>query len=396
MNEKPLIVHVLYRLDTGGMERIIVSLINATCDRYRHAVIALTGFGALRGEIEESVTACLSLEKKPGKDWPCYWRLWRALRTLRPDLVQTYNLGTLDLALVVKLAGVHRLVHAEHGRDASDPEGENLKYLRLRRWIAPLIDRYVVVSADLQNWLTERAGIRLSKVAYIPNGIDAAAFNLPRVESAPRRQLGDFAPPGSVLIGNVARLDKVKDQAGLISAFKLLREDSGRADCRLIIVGAGTQRKALECQIAALELATTVRLLGNRRDVAELLAECDVFALSSIAEGMPVTLLEAMAASLPVVATDVGGVALVVEAGVTGTLVRPGNPRAMADALRTYVVDPTLRRQHGEAGCARVAAQFSLRAMVAAYVTLYDELLGRRARVVSPRTVSGLAERKEN
>jgi sugar transferase (PEP-CTERM/EpsH1 system associated) len=396
VNEKPLIVHVLYRLDTGGMERIVVSLINATCDRYRHALITLTGFGVLRGEIDNTVTACLSLEKKPGKDWRCYFRLWRALRALKPDLVQTYNVGTLDLALVVKLAGVHRLVHAEHGRDASDPRGENPKYCRLRRWMAPLIERYVVVSPDLQSWLTDRAGIRPSKVVYIANGIDAATFNVPRLESESRRQLGDFAPPGSVLIGHVARLDKVKDQAGLISAFKLLREEAGHADCRLIIVGEGPQREALERQIVQLGLVETVRLLGNRDDVAELLAECNVFVLSSIAEGMPVTLMEAMATGLPVVATNVGGVASVVEDRVTGTLVPAGDQHAMAEALSAYVADETLRRQHGDAGCARVAAQFSLSTMVAAYVALYDELLDGRASAAPPRTVSGLAEHKES
>lgn len=392
MTDKPLIVHVLYRLDTGGMERIIVSLINATCDRYRHAVIALTGFGALRGEIEQSVTAFVSLDKKPGKDWACHGRLWRALRSLKPDLVQTYNIGTLDLAPIVKLAGVRRLVHAEHGRDAADPKGENARYLRLRRWMAPFIDRYVAVAPDLQRWLTDRARIRRSRVEYIANGIDTAAFDLPRGE---RRLLGDFAPPGTTLVGHVARLDKVKDQAGLISAFKLLQE-GGSVACRLVIAGDGPQRQALERQIVELGLTGSVRLLGNRRDVAELLAECDVFALSSIAEGMPVTLLEAMAAGLPVVATDVGGVDLVVEAGVTGTLVPAGDPAAMADALRAYVTDESLRRRHGEAGCARVAAKFSLGAMVASYVALYDQLLGRRASVAAPRTMPGLTGRKES
>lgn len=396
MNDKPLIVHVLYRLDTGGMERIIVSLINATSDRYRHAVIALTGFGVLRGEIEHAVTACVDLEKKPGKDWRCYGRLWRALRTLKPDLVQTYNIGTLDLAPIVKLARVRRLVHAEHGRDASDPKGENPTYLRLRRWMAPLIDRYVAVAPELQRWLTDRAHIRRSKVVYIANGIDAAKFNLPRVDSGVRTRLGDFAPPGTVLVGNVARLDKVKDQAGLLSAFKLLHDEAAHADCRLLIAGDGPQREELERQIAELGLTRSVRLLGNRSDVAELLAECDVFALSSIAEGMPVTLLEAMAARLPVVATDVGGVALVVEAGVTGTLVPAGDPRAMANALRTYVADPPLRHQHGNAGCARVAAQFSLSAMVAAYVKLYDGLLGQPACAMQAHALSGVTERKEN
>lgn len=396
MSGKPLIVHVLYRLDTGGMEHIIVSLINATRDRYRHAVIALAGFGVLCNEIEDADTACLSLEKKPGKDWPCYFRLWRALRMLKPDLVQTYNIGTLDLAPVVRLAGIRRLVHAEHGRDAADPQGENPRYLGLRRWLAPLIDRYVAVSRDLENWLIDRARIRRSKVLYIENGIDVAAFDLPRCGSAKRQRLGDFAPPGTVLIGNVARLDKVKDQVGLIGAFKLLRDKAGHADCRLVIAGEGPQRDKLERQIVQLGLVQTVRLLGNRDDVAELLAECDMFVLSSIAEGMPVTLLEAMAARLPIVATDVGGVASVVEAGMTGTLVPAGSPPALAAALSAYAEDETLRRRHGDAGYARVAAQFGLQAMVTAYVTLYDDLLGRRARAPASHTASGLTERKEN
>ena len=398
MNHKPLIVHVLYRLDTGGMERIVVSLVNATHDRYRHAVISLTGFGALRLEIEDAVVACLSLEKKPGKDWWCYFRFWRALRTLKPDLVQTYNIGTLDLAPVARLAGVHRLIHAEHGRDATDPGGDNRKYQWLRRWMAPLIRRYVVVSHDLQSWLTERVGIRPSKVTYIANGIDPAKFSRACIGFEPRKRLGDFAPPGTVLIGNVARLDKVKDHEGLIFAFKLLREKAGKnnASARLIIAGEGPQRGELERQIARLGLTETVRLLGNRGDVAHLLAECDVFALSSIAEGMPLTLMEAMAAGLPVVATDVGGVASVVEAGVTGTLVPAGDPHALAEALSAYVADENLRRQHGKAGCARVAAQFSLSTMVSSYVALYDELLGRQTYALPPRVMTGLTEHKEN
>ena len=398
MSDKPLIVHVLYRLDTGGMERIIVSLINATSDRYRHAVIALTGFGALRGEIEDTVTTCLSLGKKPGKDWSCYFRYWRALRALKPDLVQTYNIGTLDLAPVVKLAGVKRLVHAEHGRDSTDPLGDNRKYRRLRRWMAPLIGRYVAVSPDLQHWLTDRVGISESKVRYIPNGIDMAPFNGPHTRRGSRGLLGDFAPPGTVLIGNVARLDKVKDHAGLIDAFKILcdQAEGKTAGCRLMIAGDGPQRRELEQQIVQLGLTETVRLLGNRDDVAQLLAECDVFALSSMAEGMPVTLLEAMAARLPVVATNVGGIASVVEDGATGTLVPAGDPPALAEALRTYVADEQLRRQHGDAGRARVTAQFDLSTMVSAYATLYDELLGRPGDAVQTRAMPGVTWHKEN
>jgi sugar transferase (PEP-CTERM/EpsH1 system associated) len=396
MNDRPLIVHVLYRLDTGGMERIVVSLINATRDRYRHAVIALTGFGALRTEIDNAVMACVSLDKRPGKDWSCYIRLWRALRALKPDLVQTYNIGTLDMALVVRLSGVRRLVHAEHGRDAADPDGNERKYQRMRRWMAPCISRYVAVSVDLQAWLTQRVRIRSSKVAYIANGIDLALFNRPPVRLCRRVLLGDFAPPGTVLLGNVARLDKVKDHAGLLAAFKLLRETDGGKNVRLIIAGDGSQRGALEKRIVELGLMDAVRLLGNRGDVAQLLGECDVFVLSSIAEGMPVTLLEAMAAGLPVVATDVGGVASVVTDGATGTLVPPGDLQALAAALAGYAANGDLRRQHGDAGRARVVAHFSLGNMVSAYVQLYDELLGRPASATQSHGLPGLIGHKEN
>jgi glycosyltransferase involved in cell wall biosynthesis len=174
VNEKPLIVHVLYRLDTGGMERVLITVINHTQSRYRHSVICLDGFGALRQQIADPDVACLALNKKLGKDWSCYFRLWKALKRLKPDLVHTYNFGALDAALVAKLAGVRRVLHAERGRNADDPNGESRKYRNLRRWLAPFIDRFLAVSRDLRDWLTDKVGIDPSRVVYIPNGIDAA------------------------------------------------------------------------------------------------------------------------------------------------------------------------------------------------------------------------------
>ena len=396
MNDKPLLAHVLYRFDTGGMERIALSVINRTRDRYRHAVICLAGYGALRDEIADASVPCLSLDKRPDKDPGCYFRLWRALRLLKPDLVQTYNIGALDAAPTIRLAGVRRIVHAEHGRDVTDPHGDNAKYLRLRRWMAPLIARFIAVSRDLQLWLIDRAGIRADKVICIANGIDAAAFATPRTALRRRPLLGGFAPPDTLLIGNVARLDKVKDQAGLLAAFKLLCEQAGQETaCRLIIVGEGPEHAELQRRIEQLGLTQRVRLLGNRSDVAELLAECDVFVLSSIAEGMPVTLMEAMASGLPVVATEVGGVASVVEHGVTGTLVPAGDPRALAEALGGYMADEALRLRHGDAGRARVTADFSLSAMLSAYTALYDNLLDP-VRAARSQMARGFAERGEH
>lgn len=397
MNEKPLIAHVLYRLDTGGMEQVAISVINHTGNRYRHAVIALAGIGAMRNRIADPTVPCLSLDKKPGKDWGCYFRLWKVLHRLKPAMVQTYNIGTLDVAPVARLAGVRRVVHAEHGRDVADPNGANRRYRAMRRWLQPFIARYVAVSADLESWLRERVGIAPAKVVCIPNGIDIGRYAGVAGWHELRPLLGAFAPPEALVMVNVGRLDPVKDQAGLIAAFKLLRDSSPAraARLRLVVVGEGAYRNDLETQITRLGLQDQVRLLGDRKDVPEILAECDVFALSSVAEGIPLTLLEAMAAGLPVVATRVGGVDEVVVDGVTGTLVEPSNPAALAQALRGYVEDESLRRQHGEAGRERVEQHFSLHAMLAGYTSLYDEVLAGRDQVSSSTTPIRLAEKRE-
>ncbi|MGH8117400.1 MAG: glycosyltransferase, partial [Rhodanobacteraceae bacterium] len=349
MNRKPLIVHVMYSLGTGGVERFVVTLVNHTRGRYRHALICLAGFGELRNEIEGDDVVCVSLDKIPGKDWRCYWKLWRTLRALKPDLVHSYNIGTLDLAPIAKLAGVRRVVHAERGRDAADPNGESPRYLYLRRWMSPFVTRYLPVSRDLESWLVNDVGIDPRKVVCIPNGIDTAKFAVPSRPVAARPITGEFAPSGTVLTVSVGRLDAVKDQAGLVDAFDRLCR-SGKptvARLRLAIVGEGSERVNLEAQIATLGLAHQARLFGNRTDVPALLREADVFVLSSIAEGMPGAVLEAMASGLPVVATRVGGTGELVVDGETGMLVAASDPDALAAALNSYVFDEELRLQHG-------------------------------------------------
>lgn len=377
MSNKPLIAHVLYRLVTGGMERVLVTVINRTQSKYRHAVICLDRYTSYRERIADPDVACFALHKKPGKDWACYFRLWKVLRQLRPDIVHTYNFGSLDAAPVAKMAGVRSIVHAERGRSAQDPYGKSRKYRLLRRSLAPFVDRHLAVSRDLRDWLTEKVGIDSSRVVYIPNGIDAASFVVAPARKEARPLLGYFAPPGTILIGTVGRLDPVKDQAGLLLAFNLLCESlpEVRGRLRLAIAGEGSQRSALEAQMVELGLSEQVCLLGNREDVPGLLSEIDIFVLSSIAEGMPGVLLEAMAAGLPVVATEVGGVNEVVSNGVTGLLVPAGSPLALSRALGTYVSDEALRVRHGSAGRNAVENGFDLNHMVSAYVELYDGLL---------------------
>lgn len=389
-DRKPLVAHVLYRLDTGGAERTLVIVINQTGARYRHAVVCLDDFTAFRDTITDPDVTCIALHKKPGKDFGCYARLWTTLRELKPDLVQTWNYGALDMAPVAKAAGVRGIVHAERGREAGDPDGQNRKYRALRRWMAPFVDRYLAVSRDLQDWLVDKVGIAPEKVVYLPNGIDTTDFAASGESRNARPLLGEFAPPGTILIGNVGRLDPVKDQLGLLSAFHLLCQSlpDVRDRLRLVIVGKGPQRPALEARIAELGLGKQVLLLGNRDDVPALLAECNLFVLSSIAEGMPGAVLEAMAAGLPVVATDVGGTGELVVPGETGALVPASDPAALCGALARYVSDAGLRSRHGDAGRRRAESEFSLRSMVSGYIALYDGVLQRHARAAQPRVTT--------
>jgi hypothetical protein len=142
----PLICHVIYRLDYGGLENGLVNLVNhLPRDRYRHAIVCLAGYGELRSRIARDDVEVLSIDKRPGKDPLSYARLWRMLTSLRPAIVHTRNIGTVDLQWVALAAGTQYRIHGEHGWDASDPDGSNPRQLRIRRACRPVIHRWVAM-----------------------------------------------------------------------------------------------------------------------------------------------------------------------------------------------------------------------------------------------------------
>jgi sugar transferase (PEP-CTERM/EpsH1 system associated) len=368
----PLVAHLIYRLDIGGLETLLVDAINRMpAHRYRHAVICLTDYTEFAQRITRPGVELYALHKPPGLELGTHRRLFKLLRTMRPDVLHTYNLGTIEYHATALLAGVPVRVHAEHGRDASDPHGVNRKHNLLRRLLAPVIDRYVPVSRDLERWLRGVVGIPQAKIELIDNGVDTERFR-PATEAS----LEAWNAPGGFVIGSVGRLQDVKDQATLIDAFALLRTmlPEQRQRLRLVLVGDGPLRKRLAQRIADAGLQDCAWLPGARSDVAPVMRSFSLFALSSIAEGTPVTMLEAMASGLPVVSTAVGGIPDLVQDGASGTLVPAGDPQRLAEALATYVLDAERTRLHGAAGRARIEQQYSVSAMLAHYVDLYDGL----------------------
>jgi sugar transferase (PEP-CTERM/EpsH1 system associated) len=375
------VAHVIYRLGTGGMENGLVNLINRTpAGRYRHAVICLTDADRFADRIVLSDVPVIALGHAGGHSFLLYWHLWRALRRLRPSIVHTRNLAALEAQVPARLIpGVH-CVHGEHGRDVFDLKGTNRKYNLLRRAIRPLVHRYIAVSRDLAQWLTDTVRVAPQRVRQIYNGVDPERFR-PRQGARPALAPAGFLPRDALVVGTIGRLAEVKDQLGLVRAFaRLLRErPEWRDRMRLVLVGDGPQRDSIESAIAEEGIASLVWLAGDREDVPELLRMLDLFVLPSLGEGISNTVLEAMASGLPVIATRVGGNPELVEEGVTGTLVDEGDPLALAQAIAAYLADQRLLALHGAAGRARVAKCFQWDRCVETYLGVYDELLGRTA-----------------
>ena len=239
------------------------------------------------------------------------------------------------------------------------------------RLVSTCVDRYLAVSRQVAAQLRDRFGVRPGRITMVPNAVALERFSPARTSaSSPRPD-----PAGRPTVLTVARLDPQKGLHHLISAAALVPE------ARFMIVGDGPERAGLESRIAQLNLGDRVQLLGFRSDIPELLAACDLFVLPSLFEGLPLSILEAMAASRPVVATAIGGNDEAVADGVTGVLVPPSDPQALADAIRHLLRDPERRRRFGEAGRQRAEMEFSTTAMVDRVAAVYDELLaapGRR------------------
>ena len=374
----PLVAHVIHRLDVGGLENGIVNIINHMPEgRYRHVIICMTDYNpAFRARIHHGDVECYALHKREGKGIGIYFRLWRLFRRLRPTIVHTRNLSALEAQLPAALAGVRCRVHGEHGRDIHDIDGRNRKYNLLRRALRPLVDRYIPLSRDLEQWLRNQVGVTDNRIAAICNGVDSELFH-PAQQGREALPVDGFAGPDSIVIGTVGRMQMVKDQLTLVRAFVLLLErvPDARQRLRLVLIGDGPLRAQAQAMLRQADAVKICWLPGSRDDTSALLRGMDIFVLPSLAEGISNTILEAMASGLPVIATHVGGNSELVLEGETGTLVPPANPEAMAQALQRYTADPDLRCRQGGKGRQRVEHEFSLAYMVRRYLSVYDDVI---------------------
>lgn len=374
MSQPPLVLHVIHHLVTGGMENGLINIINQMpASHFRHAILCIEDYSDFRLRIQRSDVEVIALNRSQIGVWKMRADIYRLCRQLKPYILHTRNMSGLDAILSARLAGVRHCVHGEHGWDMNDLKGVQKKPIWLRRLHSPLINRYITVSAHLKSYLVDKVGIADSRISQIYNGVDSINFS-PR--TGVRSALGPegFCNQDSFVIGTVGRMVPVKDQASLIRAFFRFLElhPQARERARLVMIGDGVMRQACLDIIKRADAESLVWLPGDRTDVAQLLPQFDVFALSSLAEGISNTILEAMATGLPVIATAVGGNVELVEHDSTGKLVPAEDVESMAQAFAAYFYDAELTKQHGLAGRQCVEAKFSMPAMINAYMSVYD------------------------
>jgi len=384
---RPRVAHVITRLIVGGAQENTLASVIGHRRRGAYDADLLVGptYGR-EGSLEPEAAAAgvelvrvpaLLRETNPVADPVALTDLARRFRRGRYDIVHTHSSKAGILGRVAaRIARVPCVVHTAHGWGFHPGQRGAVRrtYERVERAAADLAHALVVVTPLDREKALELGIGRPAQYEVIRSGIDVARFASPtRSREETRRALG--IPAGSVVVGSVMRLALQKAPDLLVEAFAPLARE--HPELRLLLVGDGPLRTALETRVSALGLEGQVVLPGLRRDVPELLAAMDVFALSSRWEGLPRVLPQAMAASLPIVATAADGSAEAVRDGENGLLVPSGDVGALSAAIGRLVADRDLRERMGAAGHAR-AAEFDVDTMVARIEALYDRLLAER------------------
>ncbi len=369
---KVKILHVIDSLGVGGMERVVIDLANGLDPaKFRQTVCCLSRKGEaaqfLAGHIR-----CIDLGKGDQADRLMPLKIARLIRQEKPDIIHSQSWSGIDTAIARLISGRVHLVHSEHGRNFPYLDSEPFARRFARRALYHLADAVFAISNEVRNHYCRETGFPFERMSVIPNGIDMRRIDEAQASGA-REEFGIASD--DFVIGTVARLDATKDTITLARAFARLFQSHHNPKLKLLVVGDGSERAGLEAFAAKQGLSSSLIFTGLRHDVPRLYKAMNVFALSSLSEGMPVTVLEAMAARLPVVATKVGALSELVDEGLTGFLVEPKEPEAMAEKLTKFMDNPELGRSFGVQARRKVEREFNIDLMLRRYAELYTSVL---------------------
>ena len=361
------LIYLTTELAMGGAERALLHLLtNLNRARFTPTVACLyNGDGVVAQAIQALDIPVYDTQMRGKADLGAFSRLFKHLRSQRPTILHTSLFhANLPGRITGSLVGVPIIISSERTM-AMESEW---RYW-LNRWTINMVDRVVAVSKNVGDFCITHIRLPAQKVVVIHNGVEILPLS-PYAKEQARQALG--LPQEALVCGAVSRLKPVKGIDDLLIAFAQVRE---KQDAHLVIVGEGSERQRLEELVRKIGCSDRVIWAGYRDDVLQLLPAFDLFIQSSHHEGLPNTVLEAMAASLPVVATGVGGTPELVVNGKTGLLVPPGDPAALAGAISVLLEKPESRGKMGQAGRQRVKMHFSVDEMVRKTEQLYEQLL---------------------
>lgn len=368
--KKIKVVHVVPMLGPGGAERVAADIVTVL-NRQRFEVAVVSIWRRVGCELESLLDKCGVHVEYLGKGWGfdgrTYHRLHRVLRELHPDVVHTH-LHVLRYALpsllLLKPAGVVHTVHNLAERE-TETRARCIQRYALNHGIVP-----VAVSEEVAISLNQLYGIRQCRV--IPNGISQHRYANPQTARSKWRAREGFRDD-QILFVCVARFAEQKNHALLLKAFA--QGPASDPNAHLVLVGEGGLQEQLESQAEDLGVSRQVHFLGLRTDIPDVLGATDVFVLSSAWEGNPLSMMEAMAAGLPIVSTAVGGVPDLIANGREGFLVPPGDVKGFSGAMTFLLRDRETRRSMGTAAAQRAKENFDVSKMVRAYEQLYENLI---------------------
>jgi glycosyltransferase involved in cell wall biosynthesis len=364
----------MHVMQVAGAEVLVAETIRRLANRIAPTILCLDQVGPLGEQLQKEGIPVLTLNRRPGRDWRLIYRLARELHQRKIEVVHAHQYTPFFYAALARalLGCGPRLILTEHGRHYPDHVS------RLRRvanrfvfdWLASAVNACCVFSAAS---LPRIDGFARRRIQVIENGIDLKCYGPSHDRDRLRLRLG--LDPLRRYIANVARFHPVKGQAMLLRAFAKVA--AARDDVDLLLIGDGPLRPELEALVHQFRMEQRVRFLGVRADVPDLLQAVDLFALTSLSEAASLTLLEAMASSLPVVVTEVGGNPEIVRHGLEGLLVPRGDAEATAAALLRLLDNPAAAAAMGAAGRARVETRYRLEQTIDNYFRLYQRLARR-------------------
>ncbi|HTU91890.1 MAG TPA: glycosyltransferase [Gemmataceae bacterium] len=373
-DNRPTICQVLHSLQVGGAEVLAARLARRLQESYRFLFVCLDKLGPLGEALREEGFPVEVLDRRPGLDWRSTIRLARLLRRERVEMLHAHQYTPFFYALTARWLGKRiPVLFTEHGRHF--PDYPRRKRIIANRLLLSRRDRVAAVGESVRQAVIANEGIPAERVGVIYNGIDPNSFGkAPQDRDGVRREIG--VGTDDLVVIQVARLDYLKDHLTAIRAVE--RVAVQRPEVRLVLVGEGPEREKIEAEVRQRQLSPHVRFLGLRGDVVRLIPAADLFLLTSISEGIPLTVIEAMAAGLAVVSTRVGGVGEIVVDGQTGLLAPAGDDSTLAEHILSLSADVARRQRMGQVGRQRAHAMFSEEKMHASYCGLYEEVLRGR------------------